>query len=84
MKFEKSLFQVGAHVRLSELGKSRMMRGTDRRGRVVGLGRTETVVRVQFENLHNPVSLHQSYLERDKRAEIEARLSTLSSEPEAH
>lgn len=60
-------YELGERVRLSTLGKSRMLRGIERRGRVVGFGQTQTVVRVQFENLALPVSLHRSYIEYDTR-----------------
>jgi hypothetical protein len=72
-------FEFGDYVRLSELGRSRMMRGIERRGRVVGFGRTDSVVRVQFEAIQTPVSLHQKYLELDKRAAIEARMRASNS-----
>lgn len=60
------------------------MRNTERRGRIVGFGQTESVVRVQFDEFGHPVSLHRSYIERDTRAEIEARIraSNLSSGPQ--
>ena len=72
-------YELGARIRLSALGKSRMMRGADRRGRVIGFGRTDAIVRVQFDEFKCPVSLHHSYVERDKRAEIEARLASSPS-----
>ena len=60
-------YEIGTRVRLSALGKSRMLRGSDRRGSVVGFGRTGAVVRVLFEEFKHPVSLHQSYLQCDER-----------------
>jgi len=78
-------FEVGDRVRLSALGKGRMMRKVERRGRVVGFGATDSVIRVQFDEFIQPVSLHCSYIERDTRAEIEARIraSNLSSKVQA-
>jgi hypothetical protein len=66
-------YELGDRVRLSELGKSRTLKGNDKRGRVVGFGSTDRIIRVKFEELQCPVSLHRSYLERDTRAELEAR-----------
>lgn len=57
------------------------MRKIERRGRVVGFGTTERVVRVQFDEFGYPVSLHRSCIERDPRAEAEARIrASLPSE----
>jgi hypothetical protein len=67
-------FELGDRVRLSALGKNRMMRKIERRGQVVGFGTTHSVVRVQFDEFGHPVSLHRSYIERDTRADIEARM----------
>lgn len=61
-------FEIGDRVHLSELGKSRTMRGNDKHGKIIGFGNTPSVVRVQFDELEYPVSLHRSYLELDKRA----------------
>ena len=60
-----------------------MMRKVERRGRVVGFGQTRSVVRVQFDEFDCPVSLHKSYIERDSRAEIEARMRTANAKAQA-
>lgn len=57
------------------------MRKVDRRGSVVGFGATQSVVRVQFDELGHPVSLHRSYIERDARAELMADFVTTSQLP---
>jgi hypothetical protein len=46
---------------------------------VVGFGKTDSVIRVQFDEFAHPVSLHRSYIERDPRAEIEARMKANAS-----
>lgn len=69
-------FELGDRVHLSELGRSRMMRGADKHGKIIGYGRTPSVVRVQFDELEYPVSLHRSYLERDRPAQL--RLARLA------
>lgn len=68
--------ELGDRVHLSELGRSRMMRGADKHGKIVGFGRTPGVVRVQFDELEYPVSLHRTYLEQDRPAQL--RLARLA------
>ena len=66
--------QISHRERLNALGKSRTLRGKDRSGVVVGFGITGSILRVKFDDLSQPVSLHRTYLERDARAEAAARL----------
>lgn len=73
-------YQIGDRIRLSALGKSRMLRGKDKRGQIVGFGQTENIIRVHFEGLDRPMSVHRSYVEPDKRAELEARRANQPSE----
>jgi hypothetical protein len=63
---EATTFEVGSRVRLSDIGKQKA-RKRDRRGVVVGLSRTGTQVRVQWDDLRLPYLLHRSYLELDDR-----------------
>jgi hypothetical protein len=63
-------FQPGDPVRLSKLGESRMKRATARIGKIVGAGAkrrsSQDTLRVHFDGMKNPVSLHRSYIERLK------------------
>jgi hypothetical protein len=59
-------FQIGDRVHLSELGASRLKKAPSKTGRVVGAGKaSKLAVRVLFDGMKTPVSLHQSYLELD-------------------
>jgi hypothetical protein len=64
---EARMFQPGDPIRLSTLGESRMKRAPSKTGRVVrGTGSqrsSQNAVRVQFDGMKNPVSLHLSYIE---------------------
>ncbi|MBI5322419.1 hypothetical protein [Bradyrhizobium sp.] len=51
---------------MSELGKQRMTRNKATTAKVVGFGRTDSRVRIIFDGSSYPVSIHISYLERDK------------------
>jgi len=59
-------FQIGDRIRLSALGRSRMTRVRSTTGKVVGFGRSETTLRIVFDGSNYPVSIHSSYLERDR------------------
>jgi hypothetical protein len=48
------------------LGKERMPRNKATTAKVVGYGRSDTRIRVIFDGSAYPVSVHSSYLERDK------------------
>ena len=63
VRHEDNGLEIGQRVRLSPLGKSRMLRGKGRVGKVLGFGMSPRIVRVQFEDLNGPVSLHQTYIE---------------------
>lgn len=68
MQTDQPIFRVGDQVRLNELGTSRMKKARSKTGRVIGSGKnSKQTIRVLFEGLKTPVSLHQSYLELDKR-----------------
>ena len=59
-------FQPGDQVRLSKLGESRMKRAPAKIGKVVGAGNrnfSPNIVRVQFDGMKRPVSLHRTYIE---------------------
>lgn len=66
MTFEHEHFRIGDRVQLSELGRERMPRSKSRTAKVVGFGRSETRIRVVFDGSSYPVSIHVSYLEREK------------------
>lgn len=66
MSSEEEYFRVGDRVRLSELGRKRMTRNKATTAKVVGFGRTDSRVRIIFDGSSYPVSIHVSYLERDK------------------
>ncbi|MCC8942817.1 hypothetical protein H8A99_42025 [Bradyrhizobium sp. Arg68] len=60
-------FQIGDRVHLSELGASRLKKAPSKTGRIVGAGKaSKLAVRVLFDGMKTPVSLHQSYLELDE------------------
>lgn len=61
---DDTIFCVGSRVRLSDLGKQKAKK-RERTGTVVGLSRTGTQVRVQWDDLRLPHLLHVSYLELD-------------------
>ena len=66
MSAEQEYFRIGDRVRLSELGRSRMARNRASTAKIVGFGRTETTIRIIFDGSHYPVSIHASYLEKDR------------------
>ena len=66
MSAEEEYFRIGDRVRLSELGKQRMPRNRATTAKVVGYGRSDTRIRIVFDGSSYPVSIHVSYLERDK------------------
>ena len=60
-------FQPGDTVRLSKLGESRMKRAPAKTGKVVEAGNrnfSPNIVRVQFDGMKRPVSLHRTYIEK--------------------
>lgn len=60
------IFRIGDQVRLSQLGADRMKKAPSKAGRVVDAAQTSKLaVRVLFDGMKSPVSLHQSYLELD-------------------
>lgn len=68
MRANQPIFQMGDQVRLSELGASRIKKAPSKAGRVVGAGKaSKLTIRVLFDGMKYPVSLHQSYLELDER-----------------
>src|SRR6266436_1470246 len=80
---EARMFQPGDPIRLSKLGEDRIKRPPSKTGRIVrgtgGRGSSQHAVRVQFDGMKHPVSLHLSYIElldpRDNtnEGEMEAR-----------
>jgi hypothetical protein len=60
-------FQPGDTVRLRKLGESRMKRAPAKTGKVVGAGNrnfSPNIVRVQFDGMKRPMSLHRTYIEK--------------------
>ena len=66
MSAEQEYFRIGDRVRLSELGRKRMSRNRATTATVVGYGRSETTIRIVFDGSNYPVSIHASYLEKDR------------------
>jgi len=66
-QIEARMFQPGDPIRLSKLGEDRIKRAPSKTGRVVrgtgGQGSSQHAVRVQFDGMKQPVSLHLSYIE---------------------
>ncbi len=66
-QIEARMFQPGDPIRLSKLGEDRIKRAPSKTGRVVrGTGSqrsSQNAVRVQFDGMKHPVSLHLSYIE---------------------
>ena len=62
------IFRMGDRVRLGELGASRLKKAPSKTGRIAGAGKaSKLTIRVLFDGMKRPVSLHQSYLELDER-----------------
>jgi hypothetical protein len=53
----------GDRVRLSPLGAARCPRLADKEGLIVGVGRYQSTVRIIFDGLKSPTSLHRDYVE---------------------
>ena len=66
-QIEAQMFQPGDPIRLSKLGESRIKRAPSKTGTVLsGTGTqrsSQNAVRVQFDGMKNPMSLHRSYVE---------------------
>ena len=64
---QMKVHQPGDPIRLSKLGESRIKRAPSKTGTVLrGAGTqrsSQNAVRVQFDGMKNPVSLHRSYIE---------------------
>jgi hypothetical protein len=65
MRPTNELFEIGDRVRLNMLGESRFRRTPSKTGKVVGFGFSGARIRVLFDGLSQPTTLHQSYLEKD-------------------
>jgi len=66
MTDEITYFEIGDRIRLSELGRRRITRIRSTTGKVVGFGRSDTIFRIVFDGSNYPVSIHHSYIERDR------------------
>src|SRR5262245_16612164 len=62
------LFEIGDRVRLSKLGEVRVGRTRSKVGTVVGFGYSEARVRVLFDRLSQPVTLHRTYLIKEQKS----------------
>jgi hypothetical protein len=62
-------FQIGDRVRLSPLGESRFPRSPSKVGVVVGFGHSETRLRVHIDGHTRPMTLHQTYVVKDRQSE---------------
>jgi hypothetical protein len=56
-------FIKGTRCRLSELGIATNPRATMKAGIILGRGRSANNVRILFDGLKTPVSLHKKYIE---------------------
>jgi hypothetical protein len=70
-------FKIGDRVCLSKLGESRIKKPRSRAGRVVGFGSSEAKIRVLFDGLSQPTTLHNSYLIKEQEKQGEATLAVL-------
>ena len=81
-QMEARMFQPGDPIRLSKLGEDRIKRAPSKTGRVVrgtgGQGSSQHAVRVQFDGMKYPVSLHLTYIEL-----LDAKGTTNEGEMEA-
>jgi hypothetical protein len=66
-------FEIGDRVRLNELGGSRIKRAPSKAGKVVGFGVSGAGIRVLFDGLSRPTTLHQKYLTKEMQKAVEAR-----------
>lgn len=60
---DKIEITIGARVKLSPLGATRCPRLADKEGVIVGAGRYQSTVRIIFDGLKSPTSLHRNYVE---------------------
>jgi hypothetical protein len=58
--------EIGDRVCLSKLGESRIKKPHSKAGKVVGVGFSEARVRVLFDGLRRPITLHHSYLNKQQ------------------
>jgi hypothetical protein len=67
------VFEIGDRVRLSRLGETRIRKPRSKSGMVVGFGFSDTRIRVLFDGLREPTTLHHSYLERESELSANAK-----------
>jgi len=60
---DKVEITIGTRVKLSPLGAVRCPRHADKEGVVVGSGHYPSTVRLIFDDIKSPVSLHRDYVE---------------------
>jgi hypothetical protein len=80
MRPTSARFEIGDRVCLSALGESRMRRTPSKAGKVVGFGFSGTRIRVLFDGLSRPTTLHHSYLKNERELEESAE-GPVGSEP---
>jgi hypothetical protein len=66
MRPTSELFEIGDRVCLSRLGESRLKRAPSKAGTVIGFGFSAARVRVRFDGLSQPTTLHETYLEKER------------------
>jgi hypothetical protein len=64
---DKRFFEIGDRVCLSELGESRLRKPRSKAGTVIGFGFSESRIRVLFDRLSEPTTLHHSYLRKEQQ-----------------
>lgn len=62
--------KIGSKFRLSALGVERCRKFKHRVGVIVGFGQSGSSVRAVFEGRRRPVTLHESYVERDSEHSV--------------
>lgn len=58
--------KLGTRIRISTLGKERLPRISALTGKVVGIARSSQAVRILLDGKKKAITLHHSYIERDK------------------
>lgn len=67
MRADNGSFEIGDRVCLSELGESHLRKPRSKAGKVVGFGFSKSRIRVLFDGLSEPTTLHHSYLKKEQK-----------------
>jgi hypothetical protein len=66
---DREFFRIGDRVCLSELGEKRLRKPRSKTGKVVGFGFAAARIRVLFDGLREPRTLHHTYLKREQEGD---------------